>query len=122
MQLDFTMLEPYIRSDLQNTEPGTFYTKFRTPQRLGIFKFSVEYARHGLSYLHLDDKVSVIQWRHDAFPRFMHRAWPFYVSIFVLMGGFFVFIVSFLFGGDVASQKKSSVEDEKDKWLIYKII
>jgi hypothetical protein len=45
----------------------------------------------------------------------MHRAWPFYVSIFVLMGGFFVFIVSFLFGGDVASQKKSSVEDEKDK-------
>lgn len=64
--------------------------------------------------MHLDDKVSVIQWRHDAFPRFMHRAWPFYVSIFVLMGGFFVFIVSFLYGGDV-SAKDSKVDDDYKK-------
>jgi len=51
--------------------------------------------------LSLDDEVSIIQWRHDAFPRFMHRAAPFYVSVFILMAGFFVFIVNFLFGGDL---------------------
>lgn len=56
--------------------------------------------RHGLSYLNLDDEVSIIQWRHDAFPRFMHRAAPFYASVFVLMAGFFVLVVTFLFGGD----------------------
>jgi hypothetical protein len=44
----------------------------------------------------------------------MHRAWPFYASIFVLMGGFFVFIVSFLYGGDV-SAKDSQVDDDYKK-------
>lgn len=108
MQLDFVMLEPYIRLGLENIEEGLFYAKFRTPQRLGIFKFSVEYARHGLSYLHLGDDVSVIQWRHDAFPRFMHRAWPFYCSVFVLMASFFILVVSLLFGGDIKKKEKSA--------------
>jgi hypothetical protein len=94
------MLEPYIRTGLKGVN-GVYQAKFRTPQRLGIFKFSVEHSRHGLSHLHLDDEVSIIQWRHDAFPRFMHRAAPFYISVFVLMAGFFVFIVSFLFAGDL---------------------
>lgn len=60
LQMDFVMLDPYLRNDLVMSEPGVFGTVFRTPQRLGIFKFQVEYARHGLSYLHLDDEVSII--------------------------------------------------------------
>lgn len=107
IQMAFTMLDPYARFTLEQVRPGVFYTKFRTPQRLGIFKFEVEYAKHGLSFLHLDDKVSIIQWRHDMFPRFMHRIWPFYTSIFVLMAGFFVFLFYFLFAEEhiVASKK-----------------
>ena len=56
------MLEPYIRTGLKGVN-GVYQAKFRTPQRLGIFKFSVEHSRHGLSHLHLDDEVSIIQWR-----------------------------------------------------------
>ena len=41
--------------------------------------------------------MAVIQWRHDGFPRYLTRAFPFYVTVFVLMGGFFIFIFSFLF-------------------------
>jgi oligosaccharyltransferase complex subunit beta len=109
IQLAFVMLDPYIRTPLKSVSAGTYTTKFRTPQRLGIFKFSVDYMRHGLSYLNLDDEVSVIQWRHDAFPRFMHRAAPFYVSMFVLMAGFFVLVITFLFGGDRAANQVKKV-------------
>lgn len=31
MQLDFVMLEPYLRNDLKMVEPGVFVTTFRTP-------------------------------------------------------------------------------------------
>lgn len=64
--------------------------------------------RHGLSYLNLDDEVSIIQWRHDAFPRFLHRASPFYLSVLVMMVGFFVFVLSFLFSGDLPQKKKQA--------------
>ena len=56
------MLEPYIRMPLEIIEKtkGVYSANFRTPQRLGIFKFYVEYMRHGLSYINLDDEVSII--------------------------------------------------------------
>ena len=60
LQLEFVMLEPYIRTTLTGNN-GVFTTKFRTPQRLGIFKFQVQHMRHGLSYLNLfDEEVSII--------------------------------------------------------------
>ena len=78
-------------------ERATYTYTFRTPQRLGIFKFVVDYWRYGLSFLEEEDEVSVIQWRHDGFPRYLTRAFPFYCSVFVLMAGFFIFTVSYLF-------------------------
>ena len=98
------MLEPYIIQPLvqDSKHPGTYTAKFRSPQRLGIFKFLVLSMKHGLSHLDFFDEVSVIQWRHDAFPRFMHRAAPFFISILVLMAGFFVLIISYLFTKDSA--------------------
>jgi hypothetical protein len=65
--------------------------------------------KHGLSHLNFEDEVSVIQWRHDAFPRFMHRAAPFFISILVLMAGFFILVVSYLFTKDsqlISNQKR----------------
>lgn len=85
-------------------ELNTYSYKFRVPQRLGVFRFVVDYSRYGLSFLDEQSEVSVIQWRHDAYPRYLVRAYPFYLSVMVLIGAFFLFIVSFLF-----SEFKSSV-------------
>jgi oligosaccharyltransferase complex subunit beta len=53
LQMDFTMLDPHIRTALTEdksiiSEIGTTYTaKFRAPDRHGVFKFVVEYWRPG---------------------------------------------------------------------------
>jgi oligosaccharyltransferase complex subunit beta len=90
------MLEPYYQVTLER-EGNTYSYKFRVPQRLGIFRFVVDYTRYGLSFLDEQSHVSIIQWRHDAFPRYLVRAYPFYLSVMVLIGAFFIFIVGFLF-------------------------
>jgi oligosaccharyltransferase complex subunit beta len=53
VQLQFTMLEPYYQVTMQR-EPGTdnvYSYKFRVPQRLGIYRFVVDYSRYGLTFL-----------------------------------------------------------------------
>ena len=63
--------------------------------------------------------MTIIQWRHDAFPRYLTRAFPFYVTVFVLMASFFLFIVAFLFsdlrglGAKRASKLVSSASHDK---------
>jgi len=90
------MLNPYYQVTLQR-DINTYSYKFRVPERLGIFRFVVDYTRYGLSFLDEQSEVSVIQWRHDAYPRNVNRAYPFYFSVMCLMAGFFMFIVAFLF-------------------------
>ena len=41
-------------------ELGTYSYKFRVPQRLGIFRFVVDYTRYGLSFLDEQREVSII--------------------------------------------------------------
>ena len=57
----------------------------------------IDHWRYGVSFLNIEEEVSIIQWRHDAFPRFLTRAFPFYVSVFAMIAGFFIFVVAFLF-------------------------
>lgn len=102
IQLQFIMLDPYYSVTLEREDDGrgpvaTYSYRFRVPDRLGIFRFVIDYSRFGLTFLDEQNEVSVIQWRHDAFPRFLTRASPFYLSVFVLMAAFFIFLASFLF-------------------------
>ena len=116
------MLEPYYQVVMQREEKhgsakydeiATYSYKFRVPQRLGIFRFVVEHMRFGLTFLEEESQASIIQWRHDAFPRYLARAYPFYLSVFVLMFGFLIFIVAFLFTDSTThSQKKQSQKDK----------
>ena len=71
----------------------------------------IDYWRYGLTFLDEQKEVSVIQWRHDAFPRFLTRAMPFYASVVLLMVAFFVFITTFLFS-DFASNKVQRSKNE----------
>ena len=50
VQLQFIMLEPYYQVPLAR-EGNTYYYKFRVPERLGVFRFVVDYTRYGLTNL-----------------------------------------------------------------------
>lgn len=60
LQLEFTMLDPHIRTALPPVEgfPGMYSVSFRAPDRHGVFKFVINYKRKGYvlliiaSYLH----------------------------------------------------------------------
>ena len=82
------------------------------PDRLGIFRFVIDYSRFGLTFLDEQNEVSVIQWRHDAFPRFLTRAMPFYLSVFVLMAAFFTFVAAFLFSNFTKKQASGREKTE----------
>lgn len=120
------MLEPYYSVMLDRIDDGsadhsaaTYSYKFRVPQRLGIFRFVIDYMRYGLTFLDEQCEVSVIQWRHDAFPRYLTRAMPFYTSVIVLMAAFFIFITYFLFSsfsatGSAGSQVQQAQRSKQD--------
>uniref|UniRef100_A0A7S3IMK6 Dolichyl-diphosphooligosaccharide--protein glycosyltransferase 48 kDa subunit n=1 Tax=Strombidium inclinatum TaxID=197538 RepID=A0A7S3IMK6_9SPIT len=99
VQFQFTMLDPYYQVALEqpNKASPTYTYKLKTPWRLGIFKFLVDYKRYGLNYIHNSMEVSVIQLRHDEFPRFETAGYPYYLNVFLLMGGTFLFVVHFAF-------------------------
>lgn len=49
LQLEFTMLDPHIRTFLPPVRgsPGTYSVTFRAPDRHGVFKFVIDYKRKG---------------------------------------------------------------------------
>ena len=70
-----------------------------------MFKFKVTYWRYGYSFIEEENIVSVIQFRHDEYPRFLRVAYPYYYNIFVLMGACFLFVVFFLYS-DISPGKQ----------------
>jgi len=75
----------------------TFTYQLKTPWRLGIFKFHIDYKRYGLTYINNAMEASVIQLRHDEFPRYETAGYPYYVNMFVLMGSSFLCVTHFAF-------------------------
>ena len=49
MQLEFTMLDPHVRTALPPVRgrPGVYEVAFRVPDRHGVFKFVVDHKRKG---------------------------------------------------------------------------
>jgi len=56
MQLEFTMLDPHIRTALKPVpgNAGKYQTTMRVPDRHGVFKFVVDYRRKGSVLFFLD--------------------------------------------------------------------
>ncbi|KAF9234494.1 Dolichyl-diphosphooligosaccharide--protein glycosyltransferase subunit WBP1 [Melanogaster broomeanus] len=108
MQLEFTMLDPHVRTALPPVpgEPGKYEVQFRAPDRHGVFKFVVNWRRKGYSFLHAATTVPVVPLRHDQYPRFLSAAWPYYVGAISTSAGFFVFAALWL-AGDVKGEKKN---------------
>lgn len=102
IQLDFTMLDPHVRTALTPAGPAPtglgsrFQTTFTVPDRHGVFKFVVNYWRPGYTFLHTEDKCSVVPFRHDEYPRFIQGAWPFYASAMSVSVVFLLFAAIWL--------------------------
>lgn len=68
LPLQFIMLDPYYQVTLEKEGSGslnsktaqTYTYKFRTPQRLGIFRFVIDYWHYGLTNLYVEQEVTVI--------------------------------------------------------------
>lgn len=80
---------------------------FKLPDHYGVYSFTIDYKRHGLTWIHVKDTVQVRPYRHDQYARFIVGARPYYWNIFSLMAGFFVLTVVFLFHKDPVVKAKT---------------
>ncbi|KAJ6518637.1 oligosaccharyl transferase beta subunit [Mycena sanguinolenta] len=108
MQLEFTMLDPHIRTILPAVPglPGTYSVTFRAPDRHGVFKFVINYKRKGWTHLHSSTTVALVPPRHDGYPRFLSAALPYYAGAISTSVAFFIFSAAWL-AGDSREGKKS---------------
>ena len=100
MQMEFVMLDPYVRKTMVADDKGRFTARFTAPDDYGIFKFRVLYRRSGYSVLHAETKVSIRPFKHNEYERFLFTALPYYCSAFSCMAAFLVFSLFFLYAED----------------------
>lgn len=98
VQLEFIMLDPYIRTTLNHDNNGNYRTTFKVPDRYGVFTFKIDYVRKGYGFLTSVTRTPVRPYRHNEYERFIDVAYPYYASAFSMMGGLFLFSWVFLFG------------------------
>lgn len=100
MQMEFVMLDAYVRANMTADNNGKFSCTFTAPDDYGIFKFRVLYRRPGYSTIHSETKVSLRPFKHDEYERFILSAYPYYTSAAVMVGAFLSFSVLFLLTAD----------------------
>ena len=99
-QVSFTMLDPWVRENLQEKTPGRYAAQFRVPDQHGVFTLGFEYKRYGWSYLSSKYRVSALPFRHDAYPRYVSAAEPYYVVMGSMIAAWILFSTVFLFTKD----------------------
>jgi oligosaccharyltransferase complex subunit beta len=95
MQVEFVMMDAYIRKTLHSDSSGRHEASFQIPDVYGVFKFRVLYRRPGLSVLHTETTVSVRPFKHDEFDRFIPAAYPYYLSALSALAAFTIFCLVF---------------------------
>lgn len=110
LQLEFVMLDPYVRVSMCSLANGTYLAHFRVPDVYGIYHFRLHYRRWGWTVLHRTDQVNVRPYRHNEYERFITSAYPYYTAAFVSMAAVFVFSLLFLLAGQSQSQPKPKAQ------------
>ena len=106
IQLSFIMMNPYYINQMRRLYgKPTYFAKFRAPEKHGVFKFIVDYHRTGYSYIFSSTKIPLRPFYHNEYPRFIPCAYPYYLSVFVVLGAFIIFSILFLYGKEVAKPK-----------------
>ncbi|CCD22979.1 dolichyl-diphosphooligosaccharide-protein glycotransferase NDAI_0A08260 [Naumovozyma dairenensis CBS 421] len=108
IQLELKQVDPYYRLNLKKDEmvvfndnvSGQLYSTgpFKLPTRHGVFTFSVEYERSGLSFFKVEDVKSIRHLANDEYPRSWEitNAWVYLTSIYSVIGAWIIFIITFL--------------------------
>ena len=104
VQMEFVRIDPFVRQRMINKN-GILTAKFKVPDVYGVFKFTVDYARLGLTRISTSTQVSVHPLMHDQYERFIPSAYPYYASSFSMMAGVFVFALVFLYTKDEQKTK-----------------
>jgi oligosaccharyltransferase complex subunit beta len=97
VQLEFVMIDPYVRLNLRHDGKGRYSLDFQVPDVYGVFKFRLQYHKVGWSNLDLEQQVSVHPFRHNEFERFIDVAYPYYLSTICNLVAFFIFGFVFLY-------------------------
>jgi len=97
VQLEFRMLDPYVRITLKHDAKGNYHTSFKLPDVYGVFTFKIEYIRRGYGFLTSITRTPVRPFRHNEYERFIESAYPYYASAFSMMVGLFLFSWFFLY-------------------------
>jgi hypothetical protein len=66
VQVEFVMLDPYVRATLAHDGAGRFSARVKVPDTYGVFKWVLDYRRLGYSYIEMTGgwvAVGVDQWR-----------------------------------------------------------
>jgi oligosaccharyltransferase complex subunit beta len=97
VQMEFVMLDPYIRATLQHDSQGNFSTNFKVPDVYGVFKFVIQYSEPGYNHIELSKQIAVQPFKHDEFDRFLVPAYPYYTAAATTMLGFALLTLVFLY-------------------------
>jgi dolichyl-diphosphooligosaccharide---protein glycosyltransferase subunit DDOST/WBP1 len=95
VQLDVTMLDPYIRTLLPPTSvlpTETIYSKtFLLPDHYGVFHFKIQHRVPGYTYVTARKQFTIRHRQHNEYDRFISSAWSYYSGWMVVSAGFLVF-------------------------------
>jgi oligosaccharyltransferase complex subunit beta len=100
IQLEFVMLNPWVRMRLQHAGPGkaTYTAKVPVPDQIGVYKFSIAYHRPGVSSIVLEHVVPVRPFLHNEYPRFIPMAYPYYAASFCMLSAVFLLGLVLMYG------------------------
>eukprot|EP00894_Picocystis_sp_ML_P002616 jgi/Pico_ML_1/53133/g3737.t1 len=78
VQVEYVMLDPYVRRTMQHNGKGDFYVQMKLPDVYGVFKFVVNYHHPGYSWIKYTERVPARPFRHNEYERFIYSAYPYY--------------------------------------------
>jgi oligosaccharyltransferase complex subunit beta len=113
VQLEFTMLSPFHRLNLEpvrKTDNSTICsTRFTTPDQHGIFSFRVNYKRPFLTNIEEKLEVTVRHFAHNEYPRSwkISGGWVWIAGLWSVIAGFLMFVVAWLYSAPCAAASKT---------------
>jgi oligosaccharyltransferase complex subunit beta len=87
LQLEFIMLDPYVRLNVPHVTNGVHSLTFTAPDVYGVFTFQIDYKRFGYSHLSISQIHPVRPYKHNEYERFLEAAYPYYAGAFSMIIG-----------------------------------
>ena len=111
VKLQFIMLNPYVTKKMKNAEEGKYTTQFHVPDHNGVYKFKVDFNKHGYSRVFLEKIAPVRVFNHDEFPKYVPSSYPYYGVVLAVIAAFVLFSISFAAAEDVKVKPKKEKAD-----------